>query len=316
MKGKTSVNAQGKWTQILQELLGDEAISRKHGPCPICGGKDRYRYDNKQNNGDWFCNVCGPGDGFDLLQGAMHVSFRDAAGMVDRLVHQFKRQPFSEAIDVQFRRKNLRDVWLGAKAPSILINHLRGRSIPEDIINALSSDIRGTNWLHDYKAGTVHNGVVALIRNKQGEAVSIHRTYLDTGEDKSAKKIMPPIETITGGYIRLGEPTDTLIVAEGIETALSAWAIHGHPAWACISAHNLEVFTAVPQYVKNVLVVADNDFSFTGQAAAFRCANRLRNTRKLNVSVSMPKRPGYDMSDELMNGALPYSLHRWYGVKP
>lgn len=29
----------------------------RHGPCPICGGKDRFRVDNKDDDGTWYCNL-------------------------------------------------------------------------------------------------------------------------------------------------------------------------------------------------------------------------------------------------------------------
>ena len=38
--------------------------------------------------------------------------------------------------------------------------------------------------------------------------------------------------------------------------------------WAMISAHGMEEFTAIPKHVTQVIVCADNDYSFTGQAAA------------------------------------------------
>lgn len=43
------------------------AKKNQHGPCPICGGKDRFRCDDKQGKGTWFCNQCGAGDGFELI---------------------------------------------------------------------------------------------------------------------------------------------------------------------------------------------------------------------------------------------------------
>ena len=60
--------AQGRWQGILAELGLSDYLSGKHGPCPICGGKDRFRWDNKGGNGTYFCNQCGAGDGFKLLQ--------------------------------------------------------------------------------------------------------------------------------------------------------------------------------------------------------------------------------------------------------
>ena len=58
----------GNWDTILTQYFGvsGKMLKNKHGPCPVCGGNDRFRYDNRNNSGSYFCNQCGSGDGFDL----------------------------------------------------------------------------------------------------------------------------------------------------------------------------------------------------------------------------------------------------------
>jgi len=298
MRMTTKQAARGKWDGIIAQLLGEQAISRRHTSCPICGGTDRYRYDNKRNDGDWFCNVCGVGDGFKLLQGALGLDFAACARRVDALVNNIEEKPFKANIDIDKRRKNLNDMWTAAQEPFFAYNYLIGRGIPSQIVNQVSKDVRGIEKLDLYEAhnymGT-YNAMLALIRNSKGEPISIHRTYL-TVEGRE-KKIMPPLENITGGCVRLGEPEDTLVLAEGIETALAAWAFTGHPAWATISAHGLAEFKSIPRHVKTVIICADNDASFTGQAAAFTCAKYMKQRLKVETEVMMPTVWGLDMCD-------------------
>src|SRR5690554_5454604 len=60
--------ALGKWPGILSRLGVDESfLLNRHGPCPNCGGKDRYRFSDQEGTGSYYCSQCGPGDGFDLL---------------------------------------------------------------------------------------------------------------------------------------------------------------------------------------------------------------------------------------------------------
>lgn len=64
--------AQGRWPWLLQELGVDaDRLKRDHGPCPGCGGTDRFRFDNLQEHGTWYCSTGGGepahGDGFELL---------------------------------------------------------------------------------------------------------------------------------------------------------------------------------------------------------------------------------------------------------
>lgn len=303
MKQTTKQAAKGKWDAIISQLVGEQAISRKHCACPVCGGEDRYRYDNKRNDGDWFCNVCGVGDGFRLLTEALAISFAEAAAEVDKIVGNIEAEPFKPDIDIDRRRQSLNALWQTGNKPGIVSAYLQIRKIPNDIISEVK-DLRGTESCYHKEYGKHYPAMLALIRNNKGVPISIHRTYFITGQDGSAalkeKKIMPPVEKITGGAVRLGEPDETLILAEGIETALAGWAITGHPAWATISAHGLANFTSIPRHVKRVIVCADNDTSFTGQAAAFECAKYMKQRAKVETEVIMPSVMGFDMQDALV----------------
>ena len=66
----------GRWPLVLSELAGltPEQLSNRHQPCPLCSGRDRYRFDDRDGSGSWFCNQCGGKDqrgggrsGMDLL---------------------------------------------------------------------------------------------------------------------------------------------------------------------------------------------------------------------------------------------------------
>jgi len=75
--------ARGRWPDLLQQLGGltAEQLTDKHQPCPLCGGKDRYRFDDQDGSGSWFCNKCGgkagtggAGSGMDMLMRRMGLS--------------------------------------------------------------------------------------------------------------------------------------------------------------------------------------------------------------------------------------------------
>lgn len=252
--------------------------------------------------------------------GALKVDFAEAARKVDKIVNNIETEPFRENVNMDRRRKSLNDVWVNSKAPWVAYNYLIGRGIPSKIVGQINGDIRGceklfyTDMSKPAKQGnSVENAMIALIRNSKGEPVSIHRTYIMV--DGKQKKIMPTLETITGGCIRLGEPKDTLVIAEGIETALAAWALTGHPAWAAISAHGMAEFQSIPKYVNRVIVCADNDASFTGQAAAFKCAMYMKNQLRVErVEVWMPTLDGMDMLDMLNDKRThPLEMLKWRG---
>lgn len=57
----------GAWRQTLENYGCHLPSGRHHGPCPVCGGKDRFRFDDKEGRGSWFCSQCDPQSGGGLL---------------------------------------------------------------------------------------------------------------------------------------------------------------------------------------------------------------------------------------------------------
>jgi hypothetical protein len=83
---KTKDLARGRWKQVLPVLgIPSKALTGRHGPCIFCGGKDRARFTNRNDEGVYFCNQCGSVDGFGLLMKFHGWDFKRAAQEVDRL---------------------------------------------------------------------------------------------------------------------------------------------------------------------------------------------------------------------------------------
>lgn len=85
--------ANGHWPSILGALAGLSAdqLTDKHQPCPLCGGKDRYRFDDQDGTGSWYCNKCGGKDqtggggiGMDLLMRRTGWEFKEAARRIEQ----------------------------------------------------------------------------------------------------------------------------------------------------------------------------------------------------------------------------------------
>ncbi len=81
--------AKGRWPFIFESLGLLLRTDGHHGPCPICGGKDRFRFDDRGGRGTWFCNQCSPqsGDGFALVMKRQDWSFlrtaKEVAAVLD-----------------------------------------------------------------------------------------------------------------------------------------------------------------------------------------------------------------------------------------
>lgn len=143
-----------------------------------------------------------------------------------------------------------------------------------------------------------HPAVVAPILGPDGALQSAHRIY-DRDLDPQ-KMMMPAVETITGGVVRLFDPHEELGVAEGVETALAAVELFRVPVWAAINAGNLEAFVPPPGIMRHIF--ADNDANAVGPSAAYALAKRLSPTG-LTVRVHMPPEIDTDWLDVLKGKA-------------
>lgn len=71
--------ARGAWSAIADCVggIGNDYLSTQHGPCPKCGGRDRWRvFPDFDSTGGAVCNQCGRlGDGIALVQWATGKTF-------------------------------------------------------------------------------------------------------------------------------------------------------------------------------------------------------------------------------------------------
>jgi phage/plasmid primase-like uncharacterized protein len=146
--------------------------------------------------------------------------------------------------------------------------------------------------------------MIASIVDIDGHLTGTHATYLRA--DGSGKADFPRSELqrecrglIHGGAIRLGEhdPDRALIIAEGVESAISAAQIFGLPAWSAVSAGGLCTIP-LPSEVRNIVIAADNDTSGAGQRNALAAYRRWVSEGR-SVRIAMPPIAGYDFNDVL-----------------
>lgn len=285
--------ANGRWLDILSRFIEPHVLTNKHKPCPLCGGKDRFRWDDKDGNGGYFCSSCGSGSGLHLLAQHQGIGHKEAAKLVYGLLPQTvqsKPQPTAD--------KRSRVVKLWTKREPLtegddVTQYLHGRgikNIPQSIQKVRHGVFVGNVW-QPYLA------MIAKAANGD-KAVGVHLTFLKDGTkaDVPTQKVMYAVEdgALNGSAIRLHEAGETLLIAEGIETALSAAEIFGLPAWAAMNAGLLERVN-VPSFVKHVVICGDNDSNFVGQAAAYALAKRMVSEGR-TASVEIPK--ANDWNDE------------------
>ena len=254
----------------------------------MCGGTDRFRFDNKKGRGTFFCNQCGAGDGLDLIQKIKNITFAEAARMVDDLLQKHGQKPVQVHEPPAVSREEMERMWKAAS--------------PLSLNNPGGVYISSRTGIERFpKALRFHQGaMLAKVSDPSGRGIQIHKTMLDSNGNKLGRRMLrAPLPH--GSAIRLYDPMNGVLgVAEGIETAISAAILHNCPVWALINANNLEKWEP-PAGVNHVIVFGDNDNSFTGQSASFALAKKLARM-DLFVDVKIPFTRGWDWNDVQMKG--------------
>ncbi|MDO5638599.1 MAG: primase-helicase zinc-binding domain-containing protein [Neisseria sp.] len=297
--------ARGRWPEILQALGIPAALTdtRKHQPCPACGGRDRFRFTNHQEGGGFICNHCTAdgGSGFDLLMLVFGYDFKEAVkavavavglrgGHIAPAVARGAPKAEPKADDAA-KAARLLALWAEcrpwAESPDVA-DYLFGRGIPLPESLPVSADIRFHSkmaYWHDGRVLANLPAMVCLYRDVSGKPSGLHITYFQTAyNDLPVKAVLYDPKTrerlpvkkmrsigagsLTGAAMRLFTLENGVLgVCEGIETAFAARYVSGVAMWACGSAHGIQSLV-LPEGIRELVIIADNDANQTGIRAA------------------------------------------------
>lgn len=296
---KTADAARGKWRGILLQLgVEEKFLHDKHGPCPMCGGVDRFRWDNKGGSGSYICGQCGAGNGFDLAMNVLGAPFIEIAKQVDAIVGNVTADAIRKPMDEVKRVELLNTLWVQSKPlvrGDLVCRYLAARGI---VLNERIDALR-FNQRCRAPNGTEHPAMVAMVTAHDGTPVTLHRTFLGAGckADMAEPRALMPGQIPDGSSIQLSAPFEIMGIAEGIETALAASKKFGIPVWSAINSTMMKKWEP-PAIAKEIVVFGDNDRSFGGAAAAYTLAHRLAGKGR-SVSVQIPQTRGHDWADEV-----------------
>lgn len=310
--------ARDRWPQILMAAGITEKFLRKnvHGPCPVCGGTDRFRFDNKDGSGSHYCNKCGAGDGFSLLMKHMNYSFKEAAEYIRSWMglQPVDAKPVvtpsnnTEKSD-KGKQARLQKIWREAKpileGDPVWTYLTHTRQLPIDGVQQVLRYHPALPYV-DFSSGKFLGkfpAMLALVQNSDREVIGMHKTYL-TKDGRKAEvpdpKKSEKISKLSGGAIRLFKHGKKLAVSEGIETALAVHALKGIPSWACLNKVLLAQLE-VPEDVEELYIYADNDKADqeghrAGQEAAAALVERMTKEGR-KARIILPTSVGMDFAD-------------------
>lgn len=263
----------GHWRDALPALGVDQQYLGRHSvDCPFCGGRDDYRFTDKGGDGMHYCNHCGGGDGFKLLELVtndpraavaqwlgMAASNRDETRqhVTASEVAQRETEAQREAAQRAQRR------WSRA-TPCVDHPYLTRKGVQS----------HGLRVVGDYL-------LMPIVDAYTNELISTQYIRPDgsKGLEKGARK--------AGGCYVLGvlDASPVVLIAEGYATAASLYEATSYPVVVALDAANLTpVCTALRARLprSTLLLCADHDRSQTGQSSAIGAATAC------NGSVVMP----------------------------
>jgi len=250
------------------------------GNCPACGYKNSLRVTTQNGKALWWCGAC-----------------QDQAAVSAALMGQAAQAaPIAAAADTSQAQKRewALNLWRDAQPAvgTVVERYLAARGI------ALR-DGMPIRFLPDHlcrDSGKRWPVMVALMVDCAGTPQAIHRTFI--ARDGSGKApIATPRKTlgmVAGAAVRLAPVADRLVIGEGIETSISAGLMLKAPAWAAISAPNLEFKLTLPASIREIIVAADHDGP--GLKAAKAALARWRGEGRV-VKIARPQTPGADFND-------------------
>lgn len=285
----------GRWPGIFNQL-GIEIGDGRHKSCPICQeGKDRFRFDDKGGMGTWYCNNCGAGDGWSLIQKVLHVDFKEALEEVAGLIGSVEvSSVLKESVMTKEKMRSIYEGSVPVNDNDPVTRYLKGRGLTK-----IPTMLRYHPNCYESETKRPQKAMMAVFIGADNIACTMHRTYLTEDGEKmpieSPKKILPCLGKMNGGAVRLYPVGEVLGIAEGIETAIAASQDSGFPVWAALNSGMMECFEP-PKEVKQVLIFADNDTNYAGQKSAYVLAHKLA-MKKMPAIVYVPDIPGKDWAD-------------------
>ncbi len=254
----TIKNAQGKWPHILSTLgINVPDTPNKHGPCPVCEGTDRFRFDDKEGKGTWFCNQCTPqsGDGLNLVCNVLNLTPIQAAKRVNELFSLNPEVMKSSSIQPSKTNKEM-ERETKREAKKILKETKLGKSF-----YLVSKNLEGIESLILNRSlpnlGLFNSPLLVIPFEKNGQLATLQ--FIDK---KGNKRFLKGTGTQTRSYHQIPGKTDDIYIGEGYATTLTSTRLTGSMGYVAGSANNIPSVALIASHhhpMSKIIILIDND---------------------------------------------------------
>ncbi|EJH3760474.1 toprim domain-containing protein, partial [Salmonella enterica] len=270
---ETVKQACGHWPRILP-ALGVKVIKNRHQSCPVCGGSDRFRFDDKEGRGTWFCNQCGAGDGLKLVEKVFGVSASEAAGKVNAVTGNLP--PVAPEVVAAAEAETEADRKAAAALAVRLMEktrpasgnaYLTHKGFPghECVMLTATHKTGGVTFRAGDMVVPLYDNAGALVNVQLINSDGLKRT-LKGGAVKGTCHII-------GGQKQAGK---RLWIAEGYATALTVHHLTGETVMVALSSVNLLSLASLARQKHpacQIVLAADRDLNGNGQSKAAAAAD-------------------------------------------
>ncbi|MCX0435268.1 DUF927 domain-containing protein [Aeromonas veronii] len=290
----------GHWPDLLAAVGIDTPRRGKHGPCPTCGGKDRFRLDDKGGRGTWICNQCGAGDGLTLVGLATGKTIKEAADLIaplvglsagglntderERIHQQQQTRAGQERQQVELRRHK------AARRAAAIMQDSEQAHAPYLARKNLGVCLCAVNRILIRDAGENFPpaSLIVPLYNEANELVNVQliredgtKRYLAGGQKAEA------YHRIDGG--------DRIAVVEGYATGLSVHLATGATVYCAMDAGNLVNVAKIARCqhpTAEIIVCGDHDLDEAGQRNEITQRQTEGAAIAVEAVVALPPIPG------------------------
>jgi putative DNA primase/helicase len=277
------------------------------GPCPVCGGNDRFSINTKKNV--WNCRRCpAGGDVIELVRHLDGLSFAEAVRLLagaqlQRSDCSIRKQPAQAATQPSDNAARALNIWWPSIHPwgTLVEKYLKHREL--ELTDEAAFDVIRFHPDCPFGPDERFPAMICLVRNiVTNEPQGIHRTALmpdGTAIKRGGKTFRMSLGPVAGGAIKL-DPDENieqgLCIGEGVETCLAGRLIGYRPVWSVVSKSGVDRFPLLPG-IDGLTIFGEYDENQQSMEAIQSCAERWLAAGK-EVLTAWPM-AGNDLNDEL-----------------
>ncbi len=243
----------------------------QHQACPMCGGSDRFRCDDKRGEGTWICSQCGAGNGFMLVKEFTNLDVYDTNKLIASAIGLDATSTVTDEQRVE---------WQSQQVEREAVEKAEKRQARIDAASRAQNMWNNSKWASDDHPYLLRKQVSAFGINKDANdnlVIPMHYYNTDTKQITlvNVQTIAPDSEKlflkgglVSGAYFTIGNESmfggGVVLICEGYATGATVFDAMSYslPVIVAFNAHNLiPVAKSIrAQYPDNrIIIIADDD---------------------------------------------------------